>query len=109
VAQVVASGTEAATGERWAHSCAVEAGSVFCWGANDRGELGGDFPTAYRTEPTRGVPVSDAVALGAGEQHTCVIRKGGALECWGANEHGQLGNGTFDDARLPVLVHLPCP
>lgn len=32
--------------------------------------------------------------ISAGNNHTCYILKNGDLKCWGANFHGQLGQGT---------------
>jgi alpha-tubulin suppressor-like RCC1 family protein len=80
------------------HSCALEGGAVFCWGAGRDGALGnGD--EADRTRPTRvalEVPVAE-IAGGAG--HTCARADDGSVFCWGANESGQLGLGDVR-ARL---------
>ena len=46
--------------------------------------------------------VSDYVT--SGEEHTCALRAGGKAYCWGANDWGQLGNGTWTDASLPGTV-----
>lgn len=76
------------------HACALTgAGRVWCWGMNDRGELGVDAPTA------RGVPgevpglPAGVTAISAGT-HTCAQTGDGAVACWGPNDSGQLGDGT---------------
>lgn len=48
-----------------------------------------------------------SVALGSG--HGCVLLAGGAMACWGANEVGQIGDGTLDDRDTLVLVGHPGP
>lgn len=38
-------------------------------------------------------PVTDVRGVAAGEFHSCLVLHAGAVECFGLNEHGQLGDG----------------
>jgi Regulator of chromosome condensation (RCC1) repeat len=42
--------------------------------------------------------------LDAGLRHTCFVTPAGTVECWGDNEHGQLGDGTTTERHGPVEV-----
>lgn len=45
-----------------------------------------------------------ATAVTAGEHHTCALLDDGRIACWGNNDDGQLGDGTFASSQAPVLV-----
>ena len=45
--------------------------------------------------------------VSAGPDHTCIIDETGTVWCWGANNLGQLGNGTHDPSTTPTPVSLP--
>lgn len=40
----------------------------------------------------------------AAYEHTCGVTPGNRAYCWGANAHGQLGDGTFTTRPRPVAV-----
>jgi serine/threonine protein kinase/alpha-tubulin suppressor-like RCC1 family protein len=87
------------------HSCAIaRGGTAWCWGENDHGQLG-DGSTVARLTPTR---VADGHLflhrVAAGTAHSCALDLGGAAWCWGANAHGQLGDGGTTDRTSPVGV-----
>jgi alpha-tubulin suppressor-like RCC1 family protein len=95
--------TAVATG--WIHTCALlQGGAVQCWGRNQAGELG-DGTTTQRTTPV-GVSglASGTAEIAAGPAFTCALTSGGAIKCWGANNKGQLGDGTTTDRLAPVDV-----
>jgi alpha-tubulin suppressor-like RCC1 family protein/uncharacterized Fe-S cluster-containing radical SAM superfamily protein len=50
------------------------------------------------------------VEIAAGQYNTCVVRGDGEVLCWGANESGQIGDGTSGGARsTPTVVDLATP
>jgi hypothetical protein len=80
------------------HTCAVISGEAWCWGLNDRGQLG-DGTTINRRYPvkvilTDGTPLANITDISAGTVHTCAVVNNRAL-CWGGNGVGQLGDNTF--------------
>ena len=100
------------------HTCAVtRSGQVFCWGLNDRAQLGsfeaGGGGFSPRPVPVGGVPTDfrfrqvSAGGLGVrgqaqgSESHTCGVTRRHRAVCWGANDSGQLGDGTNVDLFTP--------
>ncbi len=82
-------------------ACALRVdGTVTCWGANGGEGRLGDTTDLSSSTPTLVKDVADAVALAAGDAHACVVRKSGAVSCWGYNASGQLGDGTSTSARF---------
>jgi hypothetical protein len=82
------------------HVCALlETGAVRCWGEGNSGELGyGNLNSIGDDEPASvagDVPFGgSAVAVAAGDDHTCALLDTGAIRCWGLADAGQLGYGT---------------
>jgi alpha-tubulin suppressor-like RCC1 family protein len=92
------------------HSCAlVVGGSVRCWGYDGDGQIGDGVITtpAANSSAVPVVGVSDAVSVSAGARHTCAVRATGSVVCWGADDVGQLGDGTVSSPAAnpsPVTV-----
>ena len=61
-------------------------------------------PTSLAWIDSVGNLLTDIQALAVGGHHTCALTTGGAVKCWGANDIGQLGNGTIDAWRATPTV-----
>jgi alpha-tubulin suppressor-like RCC1 family protein len=93
------------------NACALtSAGTVQCWGANTAGQLGiaatgpqSNIPVEV-LDSTGKSPLTDVVAIAAGQSHTCAVNAAGAALCWGDNSEGELGNSSSSDADSPVPV-----
>lgn len=102
------------------HTCAsLGSGSAWCWGANDRSQLGigtatapdsCEYECALRPQQVVGPGGSGSLAgvirISAGNYHTCAVTSRSAVYCWGPNAYGQLGDGTTTDSGAPVRVRL---
>ncbi|MGE5926626.1 MAG: RCC1 domain-containing protein [Gemmatimonadota bacterium] len=88
-----------------AHTCALDdAGAAWCWGANDRGQLGVDSSDLVPCGVTWCSPVPAPVVgghrfslLAAGDQFTCGLEPAGGAWCWGLGDAGQLGQTITGD------------
>lgn len=91
------------TGDHFA--CGLtSAGEAYCWGRNAEGQLG-DGSSINRATPVRvrtGMRFHDISAGWWG--HACAVSLEGDAYCWGANEHGQLGDGTIVNRSVPSAV-----
>lgn len=87
-------------------SCAsLVSGGVKCWGSNAFGALGnGGDPHGSAHVPVDVLGIDDATTVEVGTAHACAILSGGAVKCWGDNDYGQLGNGSFTGSSVPVSV-----
>jgi alpha-tubulin suppressor-like RCC1 family protein len=77
------------------HTLAIQNGGVLAWGDDSYGETGPLFePFLPGTSLFQITSLSSGVtAVAAGDYYSLAIKNGGAY-AWGANWHGQLGNGT---------------
>ena len=50
------------------------------------------------------VGVTGSTQIASGAYHACVLTVGVAVECWGYNADGQLGDASNTDANVPVDV-----
>jgi alpha-tubulin suppressor-like RCC1 family protein len=89
----------------YTHACAiVSEGRVRCWGANGSGQLGAATPDALSAESVEVIGVSRAIAVSAGEGHTCALVREGRVWCWGSDTEGQSGSGARTWTPVPVIV-----
>jgi alpha-tubulin suppressor-like RCC1 family protein len=87
------------------HTCAIQAGELWCWGYNFYGSLGlGD--EVDRDAPAHVGSAATWATVDAGGDHTCAVRTNGDLWCWGSNAYGQLGMGDEVDRSAPAQVAL---
>jgi alpha-tubulin suppressor-like RCC1 family protein len=84
------------------HTCflGITTREVRCFGNNARFALG---TTGSGTSST--ISAIDFVEIDAGWDFNCARRSGGGVRCWGADDHGQLGDGApLADRAAPADV-----
>jgi cysteine-rich repeat protein len=93
------------------HTCAVTtAGAALCWGSNSYQQLGSATATGVEPQP---VPVdglsSGVVRVAAARRHTCARLASGAVQCWGSDDTGQLGDGrpAHSQSSPVAVIELP--
>ena len=87
------------------HTCTLLSSSILkCWGDNGTGQLG-DGTTTQRRTPVAVSGLSSAVsAISIRANHTCALLLTGAVQCWGDNGNGRLGDGTLVNKSSPTNV-----
>ena len=87
------------------HTCALLAdASVQCWGGNSSGQAGNGRTYLIEATPVVVQGVTDAVQISSGDAYTCAVLSNGKVTCWGANDFGQLGDGSTSSHSAPVDV-----
>jgi alpha-tubulin suppressor-like RCC1 family protein len=88
-------------------ACALRStGAVLCWGFNEVGAVG-DGTMIQRLVPTAVSGLASGVrsVVAGASEHNCALTTAGAILCWGADDHGQLGNGVAEpNALTPTPV-----
>ena len=79
------------------HTCAIlDNGELKCWGWDQNGQLGdaGGTGSFVNAPPSNAIDLGlgrTAIAVSAGQHHTCAILDNSDLKCWGRDDSGQLG------------------
>lgn len=89
------------------HVLAIRAdGTLWAWGANDKGQLG-DGTNVQRTTPVAIMPtVNTWVSVAAGNGFSMALRSDNSLWAWGSRSNGQLGDGNVS---TPVFTPRSFP
>ncbi|MES2176702.1 MAG: Ig-like domain-containing protein [Gemmatimonadota bacterium] len=87
----------------------TSAGALYCWGSAGHGIYGDGELGTIRMTPTAvtavGLVFSDlAMYASASGSHLCGLAAAGAAYCWGLNDAGQLGDGSFTNRLTPTAV-----
>ena len=100
----------------YAHTCALlDNASIYCWGETFYGQLGDGSNMGILNGVGSGLSTPVSVNFPAGRTavgvygtgsliHTCAILDDGSVYCWGANNYGQLGDGTTTNRSTPVAL-----
>jgi alpha-tubulin suppressor-like RCC1 family protein len=85
------------------HTCALlDNAQVVCWGHNYYGQLGQGTTSNIGSSAGSTVAATStinlgtgrtAVAISAGDMHTCAVLDNATVKCWGASATGRLGTG----------------
>ena len=94
------------------HTCAIteidSAGDLYCWGHQSDGQLGLGASADVATDiPAPLGEGDDWVSISAGGAHSCAVNEDDEIYCWGANDHGEVGNDTTSTVVEPTQVEPP--
>jgi alpha-tubulin suppressor-like RCC1 family protein len=86
------------------HTCSIECGALYCWGAFENGRLGLGAIAADVEHPTRVGTRTDWLLVSTGSDHTCAIDAQQDTWCWGSNASGAVGVGRAEAEILEPEV-----
>ena len=90
-------------------TCLTDAAGVWCWGRNERGQLGlGDRVNRPTPEHLPGLP-GDVVEVVFGRYHACARTQASGLWCWGGNNYGETGQAPGAAVLDPVTNVVMSP
>ncbi len=84
-------------------------GSLWAWGVNFDGRVGQTNLAICYNAPTRIGSETNWAQISVGSvgffgAHTLALKNDGSLWAWGANDSGQLGDGTTNNRSVPTMV-----
>lgn len=72
---------------------------------NDQGQLGIGAGTD-QNKPVQVSGLSNVATIAGGYKHTAVVTSDGTVWTWGANDYGQLGDGTNVSKDSPIKLYF---
>lgn len=87
-------------------SCALtDKGIVYCWGANDRSQLG-TSDRLRNSIPNKVYELSNVAEIATGRDFACARILDGGVRCWGRGSLGQTGDGgaTNEDRIFATVI-----
>lgn len=90
-------------------TCADDGSGLNCWGSNTFGELGVGQTTGTQTPTPALLPLVGRTSTWSGTGDTRCASTNQGFFCWGANDRGQVGDGTQMNRNSPVAVPLAEP
>lgn len=106
VAVVVTTPWRSVHASSWsARTCALRAdGTAFCWGDNHLGATGTGVADTIITRPTPVLGGMKFTQLALTVASACGLAPDGQAYCWGANDYGELGDGSTLSHGAPAPV-----
>ncbi len=101
----ITTATDVAVGQT--HGCALLVGGAMqCWGNGQSGQLGNGANPVAQISPVSVTGLAGPVlAIAATNFSTCALIQGGAVQCFGSDFRGQLGNDTLvNNTNVPGNV-----
>jgi alpha-tubulin suppressor-like RCC1 family protein len=90
------------------HQCVQQNdGEIRCWGQAIKGGEIGDSWGDVRQSPSMVSGITNVSRFGASGFHSCAIVQRGAVKCWGSNDRGQIGDGTYTETGNVLLPATP--
>ena len=88
-------------------TCVIADSELYCWGYNASGRFNSSTPESIakpgKVEMVGQLLGREIQEVGIGSDYLCVLASSAPL-CWGANQQGQLGNGSIVSSTIPVKV-----
>ena len=82
------------------HTCGIDNGELYCWGADFYGQVGNGSGSTSNIEAPQKIGSSNSWSdITVGEAFSCGI-DAGELYCWGSDSSGEVGNGSGSTSNI---------
>ena len=98
------SGIIAISGSAFNSSALKNDGTLWMWGNNSYGQLGGGTKI-FRPTVTQVIGLNGITAFSGGNFHSLALKNDGTVYAWGSNTCGQLGDGTTLIKTMAIQVN----